>query len=140
MDEAAPAHDRPGPEPTVIRAADGSLVVYVELGSVGVPDLRQLAADARSSGIDWIWLKGSLTDTSLGFERVGGYARLETAMPLRRVELPNPPPAWIRALQITCFEGIWGHPEPTKIDPAATFVGLHEGGSWIGICEVDTEQ
>src|SRR5262245_16943229 len=105
MDEATPVHDRPGAEPTVIRAADGSLVLSIELGSAAVPELGHLVADARSSGIDSIWLIGPLTDSSLGFERVGGYARLETARPRMRVELPTPPPAWIRALRITCFEG-----------------------------------
>ena len=132
--------DPTGPEPTVIRAADGSVVVYVELGSVGGSDLGQLIADARSSGIDSIWLKGHLAASSLGFERVGGYARLETARPLMRIELPTPPPAQIRALRITCFEGVWGHPEPANIDPSTTFVGLHEAAGWIGICEVDTER
>jgi hypothetical protein len=138
--ETAMLSDRPGPEPTVIRAADGSLVVYIELGPVGGSDLGQLIADARSSGIDSIWLKGHLTDSSLGFERVGGYARLETTRPLMRIELPTPPPDQIRALRITCFEGVWGHPEPANIDPSTTFVGLPEAAGWIGICEVDTER
>jgi hypothetical protein len=131
---------RHDPEPTVIRAADGSLVVYIELGPVGVPDLRQLIADARALGTDSIWLKGPLADTSLGFERAGGYARLETARPLMRIKLPTPPAAEIRGLRMSCFEGVWGHPEPANVNPSTTFVGLREAAGWIGICEVDTNK
>jgi hypothetical protein len=129
---------RQGSDPAVIRAADGSLVVEVELSSGAASDLRQLVADAQAVGADSIWLSGSAVDAALGFERAGGYARLEAAAPPRPIELPSPPPAQIRELQIVCFAGVWGHHEPANVNPSTTFVGLHEGDRWIGICELDT--
>jgi hypothetical protein len=123
---------------TVIRAPDGSLVVDVELGPGAPSDLRQLIADARAVGADSIWVSGFAVDGALGFERAGGYARLEAAAPPAPITLPSPPSTQIRELQIVCFAGVWGHHEPASIDPSTTFVGLHDGDRWVGICEVDT--
>jgi hypothetical protein len=124
--------------PAVIRAPDGSLVVDVELGPGTATDLRQLIADARAVGADSIWVSGFAVDSALGFERAGGYARLEAPAPPTPIELPSPPSAQVRELQMICFAGVWGHHEPAKVDPSTTFVGLHEGDRWVGICEVDT--
>jgi hypothetical protein len=137
-DTAALSEHGHGSDPAVIRTADGSLVVDVELGPAAVCDLRQLIADARAVGADSIWLSGDAVDAALGFERAGGYARLEAAAPPTPIELPSPPPAQIRELQILCFAGVWGHHEPANVNPSTTFVGLHESDRWVGICEVDT--
>lgn len=127
-----------GPQPAVIRAPDGSLVVDVELGPGAASDLCQLIADARAVGADSIWVRGVTVDAALGFERAGGYARLEAVAPPTPVELPSPPPAQVRELQIICYAGVWGHHEPANLDASTTFVGLHEDDRWVGICEVDT--
>jgi hypothetical protein len=131
---------RYGPHPAVVRVPDGSLVVTVDVGRGGGADLPQLIADSRSVGIDAVWVSGSVVDASLGFERAGGYARFEADAPKEPIELPSPPQADLRELQVVCFEGVWGHHEPVEVDPAATFVGLHEGSGWVGICRVDTER
>jgi hypothetical protein len=62
---------RRGSLPAVIRAADGSLVVDVELrpGPGAASDLRQLIADSRAVGADSIWVSGVAVDAALGFER-----------------------------------------------------------------------
>lgn len=124
--------------PEVLRAADGSLVAYADLGRGVQSDLRQLITLARTVGLDAIWVTGHLVDASLGFTHAGGLARLEAPEPLKPIELSSPPPAQIPELQTLCFEGIWGHIEPTRIDSSRTFVGLHEDRDWVGICEIDT--
>jgi hypothetical protein len=78
-----------------------------------------------------------LRSTRLSASSAGGSARLEAPAPPTPIELPSPPPAQVRELQIVCFAGVWGHPEPANLDPSTTFVGLHEGDRWVGICEVD---
>jgi hypothetical protein len=125
-------------QPAVVRASDGSLVVDVDLERSAASDLPRLIADARAVGADSIWVTGFAVDVALGFEHAGGYARLEAPAPPAPVELPSPPPTQIRELQIICFAGVWGHHEPANVDPSTTFVALHEGDRWVGICEVDT--
>jgi hypothetical protein len=127
-----------GSSPAVVRTADGSLVVDVTLGRATESEIQQLIGDARAVGADAIWVRGSAVDTALGFERAGGYARLEAAAPPLPLELPSPPRALVRELQIACFAGVWGHYEPGASDPTTTVVGLHEDDRWVGICEVDT--
>jgi hypothetical protein len=122
------------------RAADDSLVAEVN-PPIGVTALSRLVATARSLGVQTIWVRGSsFPGASFGFERRRGHARLQAVNPLTEIEGARPPRSRIPELQVACFSGVWGHhlpaPEP---DPDATFVGLHESRTWIGICEADLE-
>lgn len=121
----------------VFRNANGALVVEIATTRVGTQRVRELIDVARAAGIDLVWLHGSAVDTALGFRRTGGFARLAADAICAPVTLPLVPLATVRELQMTCFAGVWGHPEPGDPDPSSTFVGLLEEGAWIGICEVD---
>jgi hypothetical protein len=135
-DPKGPVLPEPGPPLALFRAPDGSNVAEVDLRQGGA--LPALIEQARSAGAQKLWVHAPAIDSGLGFRRCGGYARLEAERPIRCVDLPSPPPRLVRELQLACFTGVWGHPEPaTEPDPAATFVGLHEAGVWTGICEVD---
>jgi len=86
-----------------------------------------------------VWVEGFFVDMGLGFERRGGYARLQADWPTDTVELASPPRSLVRALQSVCYREVWGHREPAEPDPDATFVGLHEDSRWVGICKFDAE-
>jgi hypothetical protein len=125
----------------VFRAADDSLVAEVN-PPIRAAELRRLVTTARSQGIRAIWVRGCLfPGESLGFQRCRGYARLQAINPLTEIDAAWPPLSVVPELQIASFSGVWGHHRPAlEPDPDATFVGLHESGSWVGICEVDIEQ
>lgn len=125
----------------VFRAADGSLVAEVN-PPISADALSRLVTAVRSRGIRAIWVRGSLVPgESLGFQPRRGYARLQAINPLTQIDAARPPLALIPELQIACFSGVWGHHQPaSEPDPDATFVGLHESGAWVGICEVDIER
>jgi hypothetical protein len=139
MDE----HRRPRPEglrhdAVVSRAADGSLVVVLRLAdTLERTELEQLVEDARMFNARAIWVFDSLLDSGLGFSPTGGYVRLEARFPPAGVLLPSPPRDDVRALQATCFSGVWGRSEPVSPDPASAYVGLYEKGRWVGVCQVD---
>jgi hypothetical protein len=120
------------------RAPDGSSVAEVDLGQ-GAGALPRLIEEARSAGAHRLWVHATAVDADLGFRRLGGYARLEAEHLTNRVELARPPLHLVRRLQFACFAGVWGHHEPSEPDPSDTFVGLHEAGAWIGICELDPD-
>ena len=126
-------------EPAVFRTPDDRLVVYTELGGWGRGDLSWLIREARAASAEALWVQGFFVGASLGFERRGGYARLEADEPTDSVELASPPHSVVRALQSSCFKGIWGRREPGEPDPTATFVALHEDSEWIGICQFDAD-
>jgi hypothetical protein len=125
----------------VFRAADNSLVAEVH-PAMGAAALSQLLTAARSRGIGAIWVRGDLVSGDIyGFERRRGCARLEADNPLTEIDAARPPLALVPQLQVACFSGVWGHHRPAlEPDPDATFVGLHEAGAWVGICEVDVER
>jgi hypothetical protein len=126
-------------EPAVFRTPDDRLVIYVELGGWGRGDLSSLIREARTASADALWVRGFFVGAGLGFERRGGYARLEANTLTDSVELASPPYSVVRAIQSSCFEGIWGRREPAEPDPIATFVALHEDSEWIGICQFDAD-
>ena len=125
----------------VFRAADDSLVAEIN-PPISADALSRLVTTARLRGIRAIWVRGDLaSDDSVGFERRRGYARLRAVSPLTEIDAACPPRSLVPELQIACFAGVWGHHRPAlEPDPDATFVGLHESGAWVGICEVDTER
>jgi hypothetical protein len=125
----------------VFCAADDSLVAEVN-PPISAAALSRLVTAARSQGIRAIWARGSaFSGDSFGFRRRGGYARLQAFSPLTEIDAARPPLSLVPGLQIACFSGVWGHHRPAlEPDPDATFVGLHEPGAWIGICEVDLER
>jgi hypothetical protein len=125
----------------VFRAADDSLVAEVH-PPMGAAALSQLLTAARSGGIRAIWARGDLVSGDIyGFERRRGHARLQADSPLTKIDAARPPLTLVPQLQVGCFSGVWGHHRPAlEPDPDATFVGLHEAGAWIGICEVDIER
>jgi len=125
----------------VFRAADDSLVAEVNL-PVRAAALSQLLTAARSRGIRAIWVRGDLDSGDIhGFERRRGYARLQADNPMTEIDAPRPPLALVPQLQVACFSGVWGHHRPAlEPDPDAAFVGLHEAGAWVGLCEVDLER
>jgi ribosomal protein S18 acetylase RimI-like enzyme len=127
---------------SVFRAADGRLVVQVALADpVGTPALERLVADARDIGADAIWVHGAEVDpTAVGFESAGGYVTLAAVAPPEPLGLPSPPRESVRDLQRACFSRVWGRREPGALDPAASFVGLHDGVRWVAICEVHVEE
>ena len=125
----------------VFRAADDSLVAEVN-PPITAAALPRLLTVARSRGIRAIWVCGRrFSGASLGFQQRRGYARLQAVNPLTEIDAARPPLPLVPELQIRCFSGIWGHHRPAvEPDPDTTFVGLHESGAWVGICEVDIEQ
>jgi hypothetical protein len=125
----------------VFNAADGSLVV--ELSPPIYPDeISRVVAIASPRGIRAIWVRGSfVSGESLGFQPRRGYARLQAINVLTEIDAVRPPLSLVPELQRACFSGVWGHHRPAvEADPDATFVGLHESGAWVGICEVDLER
>jgi hypothetical protein len=128
-----------GREAAIFRSADGVVVVEVRLVNRTAADLKPLIAEATAAGAQLLWVHGDGVDETLGFRRRGGYARLEAEQLPDPVELPSPRYSLIRELQTDCFSGVWGHSEPGAPDPCATYVGLHEGGGWVGVCEFDAD-
>ena len=135
--------DSPGPASAVavFRAADDSLVAEVN-PPVSTAALLRLVATVQSRGVRAIWVRGCFfRGDGFGFQRRGGYARLQAVGPLTEIDAAHPPLSLVPELQIACFSGVWGHHRPAlEPDPDATFVGLHECGAWVGICEVDLER
>jgi hypothetical protein len=125
----------------VFRAADNSLVAEVN-PPISAEALSRLVTTARSRGIRAIWVRGNLAvGNGVGFEERRGFARLQAVNPLTEIDAARPPRSLVPELQAACFSGIWGHHRPAlEPDPDATFVGLHESGAWVGICEVDIER
>ena len=121
------------------RAPDGALVVEVDLTRPHQHSVGDLITRARCHGADKLWLHAHVLDAGLGFERRGSYTRLEAPRPPTPVELAFPPLSQISDIQRACFGDVWGRHDPDLPDPDSVFVGLHEGGVWVGICEVDPE-
>lgn len=123
----------------LFRAPDGACVAEADLArSVGA--IPALIEEARSAGAEKLWVHATAVDAALGFRRCAGYARLEADSPTKNpVDLASPPFEAISPLQFACFAGVWGHHEPSEPDPSDTFVGLHEAGAWVGICEFDPD-
>lgn len=119
------------------RAADGTLVAEVDLTRGHRHHVDELIARARCLGAHKLWVHAHVIDAGLGFERRGSYVRLESVRPPAPIELPFPPMDRIPEIQRACFGDVWGHHDPGEPDPDAVFVGLHESGTWVGICEVD---
>jgi hypothetical protein len=121
----------------ISRAADGSLVIIVRLTEDSeTSDLEEVVREARAFNARAIWVLGGSIDPALGFIPTSGYVRLEAPMPPVPLLLPAPPNECIRDLQTTCFAGIWGRFEAVSRDPASRYVGLHEKGRWVGICQM----
>lgn len=125
----------------VFHAADDSLIAEVN-PPISADALSRLVATARLRGIRAIWIRGSfISGDSLGFQPRRGYARLRASEPLTEIDAARPPLSLVPELQRACFSGVWGHHRPAlEADPDSTFVGLHESGAWVGICEVDIER
>jgi hypothetical protein len=125
----------------VFHAADDSLIAEVRT-PISADALWRLVATARSRGIGAIWARGSfVSGDSLGFQPRRGHARLQANSPLTEIDAARPPLSLVPELQRACFSGVWGHHRPAlEPDPDTTFVGLHESGAWVGICEVDIER
>jgi hypothetical protein len=121
------------------RAPDGALVAEADLTRGHRHPVDELIARARTLGVDKLWVLAHVIDARFGFKRSGSYVRLEAAQPPAHVELPFPPTERIREIQRTCFGDVWGHHDPGPPEPDSIFVGLHESGTWVGICEVDPE-
>jgi hypothetical protein len=98
-----------------------------------------LIAHARALGAETLWVHAHVVDAEFGFTRCGSYTRLTAEGPPAVVELASPPLNRVREIQRACFAGVWGHHDPGPPDPDSVFVGLHEGRTWVGICEVDAE-
>jgi hypothetical protein len=125
----------------VFCTADDSLVVEVN-PPISSAALSRLVTVARSQGVQAIWARGwFFAGESLGFQPRRAYARLRAASPLTEIDAAPPPLSLVPELQVACFAGVWGHHRPAvEPDPDGTFVGLHESGAWVGICEVDLER
>jgi hypothetical protein len=130
------------PAVAVFHAADDSLVAEVN-PPIGNAALSRLVTRARRQGIDSIWASGnSFSAQSFGFRRRRGCARLQAVRPLEASGgAARLPLSLVPDLQVACYSGVWGHHRPAvEPDPDATYVGLHESGTWIGMCEVDLER
>ena len=121
------------------RATDGTLIVEVDLTRGPDYAVDELIAHARALGADKLWAHAHVVDAEFGFRRCGSYTRLTAERPPALVELASPPLNRVREIQRACFAGVWGHHDPGLPDPYSVFVGLHEAGTWVGICEVDPE-
>lgn len=122
------------------RAADGTVVVEADLTRGHDRPVEELIERARALGADRFWVHAHVVDTEFGFTRRGSYTRLRAERPPAAVELASPSLDRVREIQRACFAGVWGHHDPRSPDPDSVFVGLHERGSWVGICEVDPER
>jgi hypothetical protein len=118
------------------RAADGTLVAEADLTRRRDHTLDELIARARALGAEKLWVHAHVVDAEFGFTPRGSYTRLRAERPPALVELASPPLNRVREIQRACFAGVWGHHDPRIPDPDSVFVGLHEGGSWVGICEI----
>jgi hypothetical protein len=134
----ADGDDKPTPIAR-FRAPDGAVVAEVDLTVSHHGAAQDLIARARALGADKLWVHAHVVDVGLGFTRRGSYTRLSAPRPPAPVELPFPPHARIRELQRACFSDVWGRHDPGLLDDDSVFVALHEGGTWVGICEVDPE-
>jgi hypothetical protein len=125
----------------VFHAADDSLVAEVN-PPIGNAALSRLVTKARRQGIQSIWASGdSFSAQSFDFRRRRGCARLRAVQPSKANGAEPLPLSLVPDLQVSCFSGVWGHHRPAvEPDPDATYVGLHESGAWIGMCEVDLER
>jgi hypothetical protein len=121
------------------RAADGTHVAEVNLTLGRRSSVEELIARARVLGAERLWVHAHVVDAGFEFRRRGSYTRLEAVRPPAPVELPSPPAGRIQEIQRACFGDIWGRHDPGPPDPDSVFVGLHERGSWVGICEIDPE-
>ncbi|HZR95502.1 MAG TPA: LuxR C-terminal-related transcriptional regulator [Gaiellaceae bacterium] len=120
-------------------APDGALVAEVDLTGRGVTSTRQAVRRARALGAEKLWVQGEVVDDAARFVRRGFYARLEAPVPPAPVELARPPAGLVRSIQRACYADVWGRHEGDVPAADAIFVGLHERGRWVGICEVDPE-
>jgi hypothetical protein len=114
-------------------------VAEIDLNGPTRHSLDSVIARARAIGADKLWIHARVVDARFGLEPCRGYARLEAAKPPTPIRLPNPPRFRIHELQCGCFSDVWGHHDPGPPAPDSIFVGLHERGQWVGICEVDPE-
>jgi hypothetical protein len=123
------------------RAPDGALIAEVDLTQGRHPVVEQLVSRARTLDADKLWLHAHLVDAGLGFVRRGSYLRLEAPAPPAPIDLARPPAERIRVLQRACYGDVWGRHDPGNLpdDGDSVFVGLHEHGTWVGICEVDVD-
>jgi hypothetical protein len=121
------------------RAPDGACIAEVDLTRHHRQSIVDLIAQARCQGADRLWVHAHVLDAGFGFTPHGSYTRLESPRPPVAVELGVPPPNRIQEIQRSCFADVWGHHDPGPADPDSVFVGLHEGGAWVGICEVDRD-
>lgn len=128
----------PGPI-ALFRTADGAVVAEVDRTSDHDHAVDELIRYARSLGADKLWVHAHVMDAELGFTPRGSYTRLRAERPPAPVELASPPLSRVREIQRACFAGVWGHHDPGVPDPEGIFIGLHERGTWVGICEVDPE-
>jgi hypothetical protein len=60
-------------------------------------------------------------------------------VPPAPIDLAYPPAEEVHEIHLACFSDVWGRHEPGVPDGESVFVGLHENGTWVGICEVDTD-
>lgn len=135
----SPDSDRERGSIAFFRAADGTFVAEADLTCGHDHAVRELITHARALGADTLWVHAPVMDAGLGFTRRGSYTRLRAERPPALVELASPPLSRVQEIQRACFAGAWGHHDPGVPDPEGVFVGLHEGGTWVGICEVDPE-
>src|SRR6185437_13687296 len=105
----------------------------------GNASVEDLIACGHSLGADRVWLYAQVVDAGFGFVRRGSYVRLEATRPPEPVDLALPPVERIQEIQRACFGDLWGRRDPGPPNPDSVYVGLHEGGEWVGICEVDAE-
>src|SRR5258708_20484841 len=91
-----------------------------------------LVEQASASDVDAIWLQAHAVDSALGLSPRPGYARLVAPHPPSPLELPQPPRAVIRDLEVECYSGIWGYAEPGEPDPTPVYVGFPDARQWAG--------
>ena len=121
------------------RAPDGTLVAEVDLTHSRRLAPESLIARARALGADKLWVHAHVVDAGLGFVQRGSYVRLQAPVPPPSVDLARPPAEQVPDIQRACFGDVWGRHDPGAPDDDAIFVGLHEDGTWVGICEVDPD-
>lgn len=132
-----PDYDNDLPSITRFRAPDGTLVAEVDLTRGRRYSTDDLIARARFLGAEKLWVHAHVVDAGFGFRRRGSYVRLEAARPPAPIELPYPPTDRICDIQRACFADVWGRRDARPPGPDSVFVGLHESGTWVGICEID---
>jgi hypothetical protein len=114
----------------------------LEPGDEGL--LPMLAAEARQHGASRLCVYSTSDLSEAGFARREGYRRFTASDVPVGDSLPVLDPETVAAVWPRAFVGQWGHHLVQSADfdalPGAIYVGLSDGGDWLGLCRAEPER